>query len=196
MTGPLSQALANAQSAEKEIKAIPGLPAAAAHVQQEAVAQIDGIVPVVQGCRTSVGNFAENNAKKLEAAITALGASTPLSSVVASLSQIQSEAKTLDANTSATATRVTGTNAKIQALQQPLAQIENSLRVRASQLSAQAATKRDEADAAHKKYLYLLALGPFGLVGLAAALTAYEILKSDADKLEASASALDHQVAL
>jgi peptidoglycan hydrolase CwlO-like protein len=76
-----------------------------------------------------------------------------------------------------------------------LSGIEGSLQTQIAGLQGQIGTAKGEMEATQKRYYYLLALGPFGLVGLSAALALYLKWKSDVSSLQGEINSLNGQIA-
>ena len=192
--GLLTQALTNATDAEKQIGALSGLPDAAQSVQRDSAAVIGRTVPDVQRLQAAVNAFGAKASSQLADALGVLGRSDAIAALKPIVTQMQSEATTLQTTVTAVTQGIAGSSQQVFGYQTQLATIASQLGNQASQLQGQLNNARDEEDAAHKRYLYLLALGPFGLVGLAVALGLYLKWKSDADGYARDASALSAQI--
>jgi hypothetical protein len=75
-----------------------------------------------------------------------------------------------------------------------LAPIENTLSSQATTLNGQLLTAKAEEEAKKKDYYWLIALGPFGLIGLAIALPIYFKLKAEVDNYETQIGTLNAQI--
>ncbi|MCP4425496.1 MAG: hypothetical protein GY803_13465 [Chloroflexi bacterium] len=194
MGGLLSQALANTVSAEQQIKALSGLPADAQQVQTDSANLINTIVPEIQQLQTTVSAFAQQAQAKLKEAEDQVSGNTPLAIVKATMVAVQNDASNLKSTVDSVTSNITASANQVFGYSNQLTTIESQLNSQKATLQGQLNTARDEETAAKKKYYYLLALGPFGLIGLAVALGLYTKWTNDVNDLESKQSALSAQI--
>lgn len=194
MSGILSQALANAQSAEQQITALTGLPAAAQKVQADSAKLISGIVPEIQQLQTTVTAFVQQAELQLKEAGEQVSGDTPLTKVKATMVEVQNEASNLKAKVDNVTVNITAAADNVAGYSNQLATVESDLNKQKAELQGQLNAARNKEAAAKKKYYYLIALGPFGLVGLSVALALYLKWKGEVNGLERKQSALSAQI--
>lgn len=194
MSGYLSQTIANLLAAEKQVSALNGLPAAAKTIQSESLAAISPAITQVQSLQTAVAGFVKNATAQLQSIETMVLGGQPLAQIQAAMGKVQTEANALKSTSEATDASIASLQSQVLGYFGELAGIESDLSGQMSALQGQLGTARGEEDAAKKKYYYLLALGPFGLVGLAVALGLYLKWKSDVNGYESQISSLEAQI--
>lgn len=195
MTGLLSQALANLQAAENQIAAVPGLPPQAVAVQQDSQAKIGLTATLVTQLQSTTQAFVADMTPRLANVMTQLQGSTPLSEITPELTAIQQSSSEVHTGVVAVADQIMALKVTVDGYDAQLAAVTNTLAGQMAGLQAKLGTARDNAAAASKKYYWLIALGPFGLIGLAAALAAYEVIRTEVAGYEQQASAAQAQIA-
>jgi hypothetical protein len=194
MGGILSQAMANLSSAEQQIQAIGGLPPDAASIQSQSVGLIREIVPEIEQLQGRVLSYVERAQSQLNQIERLLADNAPLELVLPQLKALQVDSCDVKGSVDSLALKIVGSANQVFGFANPLAAVQSQLRSQKISLQEQLSNARSEQEAIHKRYLYLLALGPFGLVGLATALGLYFKWKSDADNLEAQVNAANLQI--
>lgn len=164
--GLMSQAIANLRLAQNQLAAISGLPDGAAAVQASIARTLATTIPVAETSSAAVLSFAAQAAQPLDAANAAIGAgdATALKSAINSF---QSAIHPVMSAVTAAASGVQGAVTALTADNQTLAGIGSALQAQITSASAQADAASAQADSLDKSKLYWLALGPFGLIGLA-----------------------------
>ncbi|MCU7889846.1 MAG: hypothetical protein KZQ59_17800 [Candidatus Thiodiazotropha sp. (ex Lucinoma aequizonata)] len=185
-TGPLSQGIANLQAQLARIKSLNGLPSDIQDIQSEIVSQLNQIISVIQNIQSTSLDFAGNAKSQLNSALTAVN-NNDLSNALGILQKTQNQADNVKATINRDADQIQSTFSQFNGYTQTLGSQITSLNAQLSSLQSQLASKRSEAASAKNKELYLIALGPFGLVGLAAAMALYEEMEKSVHKLERSA---------
>lgn len=194
--GPLTQSINSLRALQAQINAISGLPADVHAIESRVVAAIDDAVPKIQQVQSATLGFAGTASSTLDSALAMVD--TDLSGALTALQSLQKEATATQGIVDA---RIDGVQSEVAALDgdvQTLVKKAVALDAQVSALQAQVASKKAEAAKAKKKELYLIALGPLGLIGLAAAIAVYEKLQSEVNDLDgqaATAAAQQRQVA-
>lgn len=194
MTGLLSQALANLETSAAQVKGLTGLPADAKAIQSQFDTLVSQTVTLVQGLQTSTSSFVTTTTPQLEAVLAGLKGSTDLDEIAAQLKDIEQAADALKTTATSVADQVSAQEATISGFATPLAKVTSDLNTQKATLQGKLSTAQDKEKAAHKKYLYLLALGPLGLIGLAAALGLYESWQKEANDDAKNVSAIKSQI--
>lgn len=131
---------------------------------------------------------------RLNDILAALTNDQPIADIKAAMAAVLGETASLDrAVTAVTAQSQSVSNLIFGDLNQ-LAAIGAGLSSQAAGLQGRLGDARGQEAAAQKRYYYLIALGPLGLVGLAAALALYLQLKSDINGIESTISNLKAQI--
>ena len=201
MSGLLSQALANLQSAEAQITALTGLPAGAVSVQTDSANVINGITPQVTQLQTVVNTFVQQSLPQLNAIETAVSGSVPLDQLKADLLVVHNEAAALQPLVDGITSNITNASNQIASYANVLASVNSDLNTQISNLNAQIGDAQGRADAAQKKYYYLIGLAPLALFGAPAMLAAagvaiglYYQIKGEIDGYQSTASDLNNQI--
>ena len=189
MTGNFTQALQNVMDAELHIKAITGLPANAKAVQAGVAALIEDTSPKIKSEQTLTLAFVLKAQEQLQLAETQLSGNTTLAKVKATMETVQTEAKTLKSEVDSITGGAHDFISKADEFTQQLATIESHLHAQVIAQQGQLRSLQNQEASAKSHYYYLLALGPFGLVGLAAALILYLEMQSQVNNLQAQVNA-------
>jgi hypothetical protein len=164
--GLTSQAIANVRLAQSQLAGISGLPDGAAAVQASIAGTLATMIPAVETASTAVLSFAAQAAQPLDAADAAIEESDAAAVKVA-ISSFQSAIHPAMSAVTAATSGVQAALAALAADNQTLAGIGSNLHDQITNANAQADAASSQADSLDKSKLYWLALGPFGLVGLA-----------------------------
>lgn len=194
MVGILSQTMANLSSTEQHINAIGGLPPDAASIQSQSVSLIGEIIPELQALQKQVLSYVEHAQSQLNQIESQLANNMPLELVLQQIKALQVDSSSIKSSVDSQVTKIVASANQVFEFANPLAAVQSQLRAQTTALQSQMSNARNEEDAIHNRYLYLLALGPFGLIGLAAALGLYLQWKSEADNLEAQWNASNFQI--
>lgn len=195
MAGLLSQTLANLLAAQQQIAALGGLPPAAGPIQAGCTGLILPMLAQTRALQQAAAAFVQMATPQLAQVQAMLSANAPLPGIKAAMSALQQQAQQLQGMASGTAGTLTGQTAQLMGYFNQLASVEAGLQSQATALQGQLGDAQSELDAAQKRYYYLLALGPFGLAGLAVALGLYLKWKSDVGDLQGQIGGLHGQIA-
>ena len=194
MSGLLTQALDNLVAEEAHIKSLAGLPDGATQIQAESVDLVNRIIPEVKTLQSNVSAFTSKALPQLNDAYKSLEDKKPLEEVKSMVLPVQSMARELQSSVSATAGKLTASMQEVNGYPNRLAAVVNDLNRQKTELEGKLNNARSEEAATKKKYYYLIALGPFGLVGLAAALALWGTWQSKVNDLESEQSRLSAQI--
>ncbi|WP_072453574.1 hypothetical protein OPV09_15910 [Janthinobacterium sp. TB1-E2] len=194
MAGLLTQTLANLLAAQQQIAALGGLPPAAQQIQAGCNALIQPMVMQTRTLQQAVAAFVQAATPQLAQVQSMLSAQAPLPDIKAAMSALQQQARQLQGTANGTAGTLTAQTAQLMGYFNQLAGVEAGLQSQVTALQGQLGDAQSELDAAQKRYYYLLALGPFGLVGLAVALGLYLKWKSDVSDLQGQIGGLNGQI--
>jgi hypothetical protein len=196
MSGFLSQAIANMVAAEQQVRSLSGLPPEAQKIQRESVAVISPTVSHIQTMQKAVSSFVEVATPQLNNIKAMVGGNLPIPIIKVEMANVQKEAGALKSTVDGIAGQVNAASSQVLSYFGQLATIESGLTTRMTTLQGQLGDARGEEEATRKKYYWLIALGPFGLIGLAVALGLYLKWKSEVNGYESQISALNTQIRL
>lgn len=182
-SGPLSQALTNLQSEKEKINALPGIPSDIQSIQVSTLALIDTIKTEIQSIQNPALNFT-NSAKTQLNDVLAKIDSGDLAGALAITQGVNQQAQGLNSVVDQAISQIQSAFSQITEYVRTLDGKISTLKAQKNSLQAQLASKQAEANSAKKKELYLIALGPLGLIGLAAAITAYEIMQKGVNEIQ------------
>ena len=194
MSGYLSQAVTNLVAAEKQISALSGLPAAAQKIQADSSATISPVITQIQGMQKSVTGFVQQATPELNKIEAMVSGNQPLPQIKTAIANVQTEASGLQTSVNETSAKIQAASSQVLGYFGKLATIESNITGQMTTLQGQLGNAQSEEEAAKKKYYYLLALGPFGLVGLAVALGLYLKWTSDVNGYENQIRSLNAQI--
>ncbi len=194
MSGYLSQAVTNLIAAEQQITALSGLPPAAQEIQSQSSVVISQMTPQIQTLQKAVSSFVQSAIPQLNSIETMVSGGQPLPQIKAAMANVQNEATALKSSVDGTSGQINAASSQVLGYFGQLATIESGLTQQMTTLQGQLGDAQGEEDAAQKRYYYLLALGPFGLVGLAVALGLYLKWKSDVNDYQSQISSLNTQI--
>jgi DNA repair ATPase RecN len=164
--GLMSQAIANVRLAQGQLAAISGLPGGAPAVQASIASTLATLIPPVETAASAVLSFARQAAQPLDAASAAIGAGDA-TALKTALDSFQSAITPVMSAVKAATNGVQASSAVLAADDQTLAAIGSSLQAQITDANTQADAASAQADSLDQSKYYWLALGPFGLVGLA-----------------------------
>jgi len=195
MTGHLTQVLNNVTEIINQSKTLTGLPPDAQEILNTAVSISRGIVTEVKGLQGTVLPFTEKATQQLNIALDIVTGTRPLDEVKSVLVDVHGEAVIVQGASTKASENVKESIAKLQGLPDKLAPIIKRLNDEKITLSTQLEAAKKEESATKDNYYYLLMLGPFGLVGLAAALALYSHWSGRVNELQAKESELTRSIA-
>jgi chaperonin cofactor prefoldin len=184
MSGLLSQALANLKSAEAQITALAGLPAGAVSVQTDSANLINGITPQVNQLQALVNDFVQKSIPQLHTIETAASNNISIEQLKDDLLVVHNEAGVLKSSLDGITTKITDASNHIASYSNALTRVDSELNTQITNLQSQIGNAQGRADAAKKKYYYLIGLAPLALFGapaMIAAATASLVLSSQID---------------
>jgi len=194
MSGLLSQALQNLIAATQQIAALSGLPPQAQQLQAATGVAIKPLPGLIQNMQQTGSAFVARAVPELNDIMAMLTNNQPIVDIKAKMSAVLDQTASLDNVVMAVTKQAESISSLIFGDFNQLAIIEAGLSGQATNLQGQLGAAQGEEAAAQKRYYYLIALGPFGLIGLAAALALYLKLKSDVNDIQSSISNLNAQI--
>jgi DNA repair exonuclease SbcCD ATPase subunit len=194
MSGLLTQAIVNLTAAEQQIAAVGGLPSAAQQIQAESPSIIDPAIQQIGQMQRQIGAFVQSSTAALNDIRTGVSQNEPQATIQPEIAQVQAQAGALQTSVNQVYAQLADASTRVLAVFNQLATIESDLTSQITGLQGQLGNAQNEAAAARSKYYYLLALGPFGLIGLAAALALYEELQSQVSGYENQIAQLNGQI--
>lgn len=192
--GKLSTALSRLEDAAVNVVLIRPLPASVVSVQSDFPNMIRVVKGEVSKLQGNVESFCSSGINKTNTILNLLSTSTDQSGGVKSeIDGLVDDVDALKQKVRNGHQNVTVINEKFLAIKRSLSSVLSGLHDDISSLTAQINTARDKASAAKKKYYAMIALGPFGVAGLAAALAVYLTTKKETQSLERKMSDLRQQ---
>jgi hypothetical protein len=144
----------------------------------------------------AVSSFVQIAIPQLNTIETMVWGNQPLPQIKAAMANVQNEATALRSSVDGTSGQINTASSQVLGYFGQLATTESGLTAQMRTLQGHLGDAQGEEDAAQKRYYYLLALGPFGLPGLAVALGLYFKWKSDVNGYESQISSLNAQINL
>ena len=194
MSGLLSQAVQNLGSAAQRISSLSGLPPDAQQLQKDTTGAIGQLLPLVQTVQSTGTAFVRQALPQLNEILTASSNGSPVSAIEQQLAVVLAEITATDNAVAAVSSQSAALATLVFGDFKQLATIEANLAAQMTSLQGQLGAAQGEQEAAQKRYYYLLALGPFGLVGLATALGLYLKWKSDVNGIGSQISGLNGEI--
>ena len=194
MSNSLSTAVENLVAAEQQINSISGLPPAAQQIKTDSSGIISSLVPVIQTMQTEIGGFVQTAIPELNEIETMASEKSPLPDIEAKIATVVGETNTLKPLVQEATDKINSAMSQVLGYFNQLAGIESDLTSQMTTLQGKLGNAKGEEEATKKRYYYLLALGPFGLIGLAVALGLYLKWKSDVNDYESQISSLNTQI--
>ena len=196
MSGFLSQAVANLTLAEQQFAGISGLPSAAQSIEASLKASIAPVVMSIGTTQQAGTTFAKNAQARLNSIATALSVSNPdVAAVVAQMTSLREATSQFQSSANELAGQVTSMSSTVDGYFNQINSIEQAQSASITALQSNLGNAQSEEEVARKKYYYLLALGPFGLPGLAVALALYRHWQSEVNNYQSQISVLKAQIA-
>lgn len=193
-SGPFSSALANAKASLDSLLAVPNLPASASPITQSIDSAMKPLLTSAPEVQQAVLDYCASALPELQTILTQLKAGADPSSVSAKLTDIANRFAQLQAQTKPLSGDASSVRAAITAAASQIASLESSLDSQIANLNGEIGAAQSKEKAAKDKYYYLIALGPLGLIGLAAALALYEHWSGEVDDLQKSIASLRAQI--
>ena len=196
-TGPnnfISQALLNLTAVERELAATGELPSAAETIRTEAAASIGEVLPAIKGAQSAAQTFAATATPLLAGALSALDGSEP-AGARGPIGEVQTSANALGTAVSGADTSLQTSKSVVDRIVQALSAVDSTLAAEIASTNAELHNDQQEVDSLNKTKLYWLALGPFGLLGLAAVIAELVIAGEKVAGIEATMASLTAQVA-
>ncbi|WP_263359540.1 hypothetical protein [Acidicapsa ligni] len=182
MNGTLSQATSNLKAIQQQIDALNDLPSDAHSVQSLVSTTISGMFPPILAMQNQVVAYVQISNPQLKELESLVSKKASLVELQPIIDLLKNKTTDLKGSISALTNQVGTLSAGLPDCISKLSVIESRLANENSQLQATLNDVQSKEAAAKKKYYYLLALGPLGLLGLAAALAVHSKLKSDVNE--------------
>ncbi|MGF1735087.1 hypothetical protein [Photobacterium satsumensis] len=194
MTGRLSQSLTNIENVTQHIVNIPNLPSDAQTIAQELKQSSDTLISDVKHIQSGTVPYVEKVRPQLNEMLSLAEKQAPVNVIMPLQEQVMGLTEAHQTQYSALLTDIQNHARNIDNTVSKIANITSELRKEEASINAQLDSKRSELESAKKKYYYLLALGPFGLVGLATALALYTKFKGEENELAGKAQQLSNRL--
>lgn len=193
MTGLLSQTLANLQTAMAHLNTLKNMPAGAVTLQASITKEVKNFTPHVSALQVAASSFCTSSIVDLTKALEIAKGDAPITGISPMIQSVQNQAVSLQDGVNAATSEVGEAITNFPNYANSLAAVVSQLNSEKAVLQGKALAARNEAAAKKKSYYWLFALGPFGLLGLAAALTAWQIMKKQVNELEQQDASLTAQ---
>ena len=193
-SGTLSQSLANLAATNTRVRAISNLPTAAVAIQNETLTNTSKVIAKVQSLQGSVGGYADSALPQLNTIQTILTNKEPFDKIKVAVKSLQNESGTLSINSNQVLSFIRNMVTTMNGYFNQLSLVQSAITSQKTQLEAQLFGAQSQEEAAQKNYYWLIALGPFGLIELAAALAAYFAIKSEVDGYHNQINSLNSQI--
>jgi hypothetical protein len=167
--GLLSQSIRNLQQMLQQIQAIHNLPASAIAVENAAQNELTTDISKIQATQKSINGYCASARTAINQALADLSAGKDLSVVLNDIKASVNGVHTMQQGINGMNTTVKTSKNQLIGLEQQLTAINTHLTNQIISLQVHLTSEEQSIAAKRKNYLYLLALGPFGLIGLAAA---------------------------
>ena len=194
MSGSFTASLSNAAQAVEGLSTIAGLPSTGIDIRNTMVAAITPVIDEAPKLQKSILDFSGNSIPELEQIIRDLDNGADPTSEKTKLLTLAQQFSALKSQSGSLHQMVINATNTISGQSTAIAQTEQQLRSQIANLDGEIAAAKAQRDAAQKKYYWLLALGPFGLIGLSVALGLYLKWKGDVDALGQQINALSAQI--
>ena len=193
-SGALSQSLANLTVAENQIGSIKNLPASAQRIQEESLSNIPKLISQIQSLQGYVAKYVESALPQLDTIETMLANNVPLEEIRTAVDNLRKETDFLNTILDPVMLCIEETIETMYGYPDQLTSILAGIIKQRTVLQGQLGYAENREKAAKKKYYMLIALGPFGLAGLAAATAAYLSIKKEVNGYKSEISALNSQI--
>ena len=192
--GVLTQSVGNLNQSTEQIKTIVNIPQAAQVIKTQSLTNISQLISQIQSLQGPVANFVTQATGQLNDIESQLKSSKSLDDVKKAVDVVSGEASKLKNSITRVAGAIQATITTTEGYFNKLVAVQNDLTQQRTSLQGRLGNARSHESAAKKKYYYLIALGPFGLAGLAAALALYLSLKKQVDEYESQVGSLNSQI--
>lgn len=193
-TGLLSQSIQNIQDMSQHLSALQSLPANAVPIRASAITDLQNDATKIAAMQHEIQQFVAAALPLVQQAQQDVNNNTNISAAITAIQQVNTQAKTLQTDIVALSTYVSNSKADIINLSNQLNTINTQLNNQSITLNTQLQSAQQEADAIRSKEKYFLALGIFGLVGLAAAGIALAVEEGKVNGLLSQVSSLRAQI--
>ena len=199
MNGLLSQSIANLVVAEQQVTFLSGLPSAAQQIQSESSSVIRNLIPQIQTMQRAVGIFVAQAIPQFNTIETFVSNNQfppqfKTEVITDEIAGVQKAMNSLKSTVDGISVQIHLASSQVFSYFNQLATIESDLTAQTKTLQGKLDDAQSEESATKKKYYYLLALGPLGLIGLATALGLYLKWRSDVNDYESQISSLNAQI--
>jgi hypothetical protein len=191
--GPLSSLIASIQSEITVLSAVSGLPPDMQAIQADAIALFRTSVQQIATAQTLATGFAGPAMGTLDG-VSAQVSANNIAGALSAIQTLQTQATETQDKILQIVQQTQSANSQANGWVATIATTQARLTAQKNSLQAQLDSKRSDADSAKKKELYLIALGPLGLVGLAVAMGIYSKLQSEVDDLNNQANDIANQL--
>lgn len=191
--GPFSQALTALKGSVDEVKSINGLPAPAISIQNAVGESLSGILNDGPGFQSDVLAGIEPAIQSLERAIEALQRGVSLEQVTSAIKGVAGTVAKFQGRAAGLNDMAASAVKLISKAFTELSGVEGEIQSQIANLQGQAGAAQGEMEAAQKRYYWLIALGPFGVIGVAAALALYFTWKKKVSELQDRVNSLNAQ---
>ena len=193
MSGLLSQSITNLVNYNAHLATLTNLPASAMGVKNAAQSSINTDISAMKQVQTEVLSTSTSIINELQNALSKLKAGNkPESAVLVNTANGQSI--NLNSFLENQSNVITSSKTQILGFSKTLLTIHAQLQSESDAISVKEQQAKDTAAKYNKEKYYFLALGPFGLAGLATAIALLETWNSKANSYSAKASAMQAQI--
>lgn len=194
MAGRLTQVLANLAAAQKQISSLSGLPAEALPIQSASATAIGTATTQTRSLQQAVSAFVQYSTPQLTQIESMLQEKQPVATIEAAVAPVQHAAAALATSIKGLSSAIDTVSSEVLGYLGQLVPIENNLSNQLTTLNGQLITAQAEEEAKKKDYYWLIALGPFGLIGLAIALPLYFKIKGEVGNYETQIGTLNAEI--
>lgn len=194
MNGLLSQAATSLANYINQASSIQNLPQQAQQVQSLINSLFSNILAEIPSYQSAVLAYIASAQTQLSNAVISLANGEPVSSVAGEVSNVITAMTPLQIQATSLLNTVTTSNSQLTPQFTSLANIEGTLNGQIASFQGQIGNAQGQMEAARKRYYWLLALGPFGLPGLAAALALYLAWSGEVSALQDQINSLNGQI--
>jgi len=193
LTGPLSQAQVNISAAVQQLNSISGLPSEGDIMRQDTVKLSLNLNSQLSVTKSGINNYIQSSKNLLNQMLGDIAAKKidELNSLIA---QFKASTSKFQPTITVVVEKATTTGSSVNTNVANTYTIITKYDTQLSSLQSQLESNQREANAAKKKYLYLLLLGLLGLPALAAALVVYETGMNHVNALKHQVNAAQNQI--
>lgn len=194
MPGTLTTALNTAKTTLGQFTAIPSLPPQAQAIQNQVAAGMNPLLTATPPFQTALLGYLQQAIPQLQSVLSQLKGGADPAGVRQTLTAITGNFAAFGQQAAPIVADAGNARNVISQAESDTAGVEQQLQGQIASINGQIGAAQSEEDAAKKRYYWLLALGPFGLAGLAAALALYLKWKSDISDLQDKINGLNAQI--